>query len=371
MTKSEYRAAFRDVVYLCAKAINGEIPDSQIVRAMDLDHLYRAAKFHMLTAVCAVALEKAGIKDDRFTKAKGRAIRKAALLEIEAKKVFERLEAEKIWYLPLKGAVLKELYPATGLREMVDVYVLFDAAYRERLKTVMEELGYSAQEYGAGNHDCYQKEPRYQFEMHTELMDASYEPTAAQYYKTVSDRLLTDGQSGFAKRFSHEDFYIFILAHGYKHYRLTGIGLRFLLDLFVFLKRYEDSLQKNYIEQELGKLGLLEFELESRELAQKLFREIPLSESETELFEYYCFSGAMGTGENVLDNAIKRKGKGKIGKLRYIFSRLFPPMDKIKLAYPMAYRTKILLPFLTFYRLIKGFLFHRKAMGKEFRQLKK
>lgn len=371
MTREESRTAYANVAYLCGKAVNGQKPDIDRVKGMDLAQLYHAAGFHMLTAACAIALESAGVKDENFTKAKGRAKRTVALLDREKDLLFARLEAEKIWYTPLKGAVLMDLYPAVGMREMVDIDVLFDPACRERLRSIMEESGYTVKQYGESNHDIYQKPPVYNFEMHTKPFEPFYEPLAAQYYETVESRLQRQDPAGYARFFSDEDFYVFLLAHGYKHYKLGGIGLRFLLDIYVFLQQKGEMLDRAYIEAECIKLDMVEYEKTTRELAQKLYGEIPLSEEETELLDFYFFSGAKGTEKHLFMKEIRENGGGSKGKLRYVFRRVFPRMEAIKQSYPVAYRHKILLPFLPFYRLGRGLRLHRKELKKEIHKLKK
>lgn len=48
-------------------------------------------------------------------------------------------------------------------------------------------------------------------------------------------RLLGDG---YEKHFSREDFYIYLVAHEYKHYFLGGTSLRSLADTYIYLKKY-------------------------------------------------------------------------------------------------------------------------------------
>ena len=371
MTREEYRTAYSHVAYLCGRAVRGQKPDIDLVKTMDLAHLYRAAEFHMLTAACAMALESVGIRDKNFTEAKGRAKQKIALLDREKDLLFSRFEEEKIWYAPLKGAVLMDLYPAVGMREMVDIDILFDPSFRERVKAIMTEMGYTAEQYNEGNHDIYQKPPVYNFEMHVQLVEPQYEPVAAQYYETVDARLRKKDPAGYARFFSDEDFYVFMLAHGYKHYKLGGIGLRFLLDIYVFLQQKEEALDYAYIEAECAKLGMAEYEKTTRALACNLYGEHPLSEEEEKRLDFYFFSGAKGTEEHYFVKEIREKGGGMKGKLHYVFRRVFPTMETLKDSYPVAYRHKILIPFLPVYRLGKGLRLHRKEIKKEIRKLKK
>lgn len=80
---------------------------------------------------------------------------------------------------------------------------------------------------------------------------------------------------------SHDDFYIYHICHLFKHYSGGGTGLRSLSDTNVYYREYGECLDLAYIDAELKKLGLKEFERKIRCLSDKLFRRLPLDDSET------------------------------------------------------------------------------------------
>ena len=85
-----------------------------------------------------------------------------------------------------------------------------------------------------------------------------------------------------------------ILAHEYKHFSHRGTGMRSLMDVYVFLNAHP-NLDWNYINTELQKLKLTEYEKHSRNLAQKVFKNEALSEDETEQLMMYMDSSVYGT----------------------------------------------------------------------------
>ncbi len=143
MTKEEYRKAIDDVIYMCTCTVNGESPDKERIDSLNLEHLYKAANKHNLSAIVGYSLESAGVFDNSFIQAKAKAIRKVAAMEIDKEMLFERFEQEKIWYLPLKGTVIKDLYPSIGLRQMADFDILFDRKYQEKVRDIFLELGFT------------------------------------------------------------------------------------------------------------------------------------------------------------------------------------------------------------------------------------
>ncbi|MBQ3413161.1 MAG: nucleotidyltransferase family protein [Oscillospiraceae bacterium] len=166
--------------------------------------------------------------------------------------------------MPLKGSVLKDLYPIYGMRQMSDNDILIDSFREAEVKKVMEDLGFEAVSYGKGNHDVYHKQPVSNIEIHTSLFVPSHNKAIYEYYRSVEEKLMP--KEGFERKFSDEDFYIYMIAHEYKHYTNSGTGIRSLLDVYVFLRKHEDDLDKNYIDSELKKLGLEIFENDNRDL---------------------------------------------------------------------------------------------------------
>ena len=353
-----------DLIYLVSCAVNGRKPDPGRIAGMDMDALYKQANTHLLTAVVAHALETAGVKEERFVKAKKHSALKNAQMDMEMSEVFAELDAAGIWHMPLKGTVLQHIYPVYGMRQMSDHDILFDAKRADDVKKIMEKLGFSVEHFGAGNHDVYHKEPVSNFEMHTSLFGSKHDEKMYKYYTDVKKRLLGDG---YEKHFSPEDFYIYMLAHEYKHYSKGGTGLRSILDVYVYLQK--ESLDMDYVATETEKLGIAEFEAANRLLAQHLFSGKELTDADKDMLEYVLSSGVYGTMNHRVENRMKEFGGGKI---RYMLNRFLVPVSKKNKRYqamaayfPFFYKHKILLPLLPFYRVLRGL-----KNGKMIRELK-
>jgi len=348
MTREEYRAACMSVAYLAACAVNGETPDAQRVAEMDLETLYQAADRHLLTGITAMALERAGVKNEAFTQAKGKSIRKVAAFDVERAAVLEALEKAGIWYAPLKGCVLKELYPQIGMRQMADNDIFCDASRTPDIKSIMERLGFATdQTYGRSIHDHYFKPPICNFEMHRMLFGAGHDQRLIDYYHNVKSRLLPDEGRNYGYHFSDEDFYVYMIAHEYKHYSGGGTGLRSLLDAYVYIRRKGESMDWPYVAGELEKLGISEFEAQNRSLAQHLFDREPLTEADEKMLDYILSSGTYGTWANRARNQIARKGRAG-----YLISRTFLPLKTMQTLYPILDTVPLLLPICWVLRLV-------------------
>ncbi|MBQ3448030.1 MAG: nucleotidyltransferase family protein, partial [Synergistaceae bacterium] len=170
------------VIYLAGCAVNGVIPDKSRLKGVDMAGLYAEASRHMLGAVAAYALETAGIKDERFTQARAKALRKAVIQDADLREISGRLEDAGIWHVPLKGAVLGGYYPAFGLREMSDVDILFDSSRAREVRKIMEGLGFHTEDFGTCHHDEYHRPPVSNIEMHRVLIYTWINPAMCDYF---------------------------------------------------------------------------------------------------------------------------------------------------------------------------------------------
>lgn len=369
------------MIHLVSCGINRTTPCREIVGDIDMEKLFSVCKAHFLEVIAGTALKQAGIVlPEKWTQKLSKSVRKSILFDDERKKLFMFMEQEGIWYLPLKGTVLKDYYPAVGMRQMSDNDILFDAQQSKKLRKYMESCGYKCGNIGKGAHDVYKKEPVYNFEMHRTLFDGNIQEIFHAYYADVKKRLLHNENSEYGYHFSKEDFYIYTTAHAYKHYSAGGTGLRTLLDFYVYLSAEEKNMDSEYIEKECMLLNTAEFEAMSRCLCKKVFSadapdnaedfEDYLSENERERLEYYLASGVYGTEKKLIENRISkhRKKTGNNSGLSYVLSRIFPGMEIYKSYYPFFYKHKLLLPIGWLYRLLR-MIFSRKKRAAVVREL--
>ena len=368
MTEEKYREAIDNLVYLLSCSVNGTPVARERAETMDLSALYEAADSHLLTGITAMALESAGIRDEAFTQAKGKAIRKVAAMDMDRAAVMDKMEEEEIWHMPLKGAVLKDLYPLLGMRQMADIDILIDASRLADAEAIMKSMGFVC-DHRSSAHVVYNKPPVSSIEIHHRLFGEAQDQRICNYYRNVKERLLRDEGCQWGYHFSDEDFYIYMVAHEYKHYTMGGTGLRSLLDTYLYCRQMGDSLDWAYIEEETEKLGIATFEKRNRSLSLHLFSGQPISDDEREQMEYVLFSGTYGTMRNKVGNKVRSLGGGKKGKLRYVMSRIFLPMDTVRTTFPVFMRVPVLLPFLPLYRLVLALKSRRKRLTEEWKSL--
>lgn len=371
LTERNARIA-QDVIALVSCAVNGKTPDKERVLDMDLAEVFRLSQEHMLTAAVAFALEQVITLPHAFDQAKKKAIRKLALFEVERMAIAQELEKAKIWYLPLKGILLKDWYPKAAMRQMTDNDILVDGTRMNDVRTMMEGLGYTCEKYGEYNHDIYNKPPTLEFEMHHALFDKDSYPTYYRYFQNIREKLLPVDGSAYCRRMTDEDFYLFVLTHTYKHYSRGGTGLRSLLDVYVFLRAHTD-LNRDYLDAELAKLEIADFEEKIRRLSQKVFTGGVLDAYEQSDLDYYISSGSAGTFENQEYNQMAANLGGddsRKSKRRFLKSRFFISGQALEKHYPFVAKHRALYPFLLLYRPIKGAVTHPKGILTEYKKIK-
>ncbi len=363
-----------------------------------IGRIYYIAKKHNLVSIMAQAMEKLGFESDsdiwkRWLKEKNQLIYKSVLMDVEREAIQDFFEKNNIWYMLLKGMVIRKYYPAPELREMADNDILFDNKYSKEVYEFMTARGYKSDDYNKGYHDEYLKPPAYNFEMHRQLVSSKERPKWYEYYKDVKSILIKDtnenretaanNESNNTSNqfyFSDNDFYVYFIVHTYKHFLNSGMGLRTVLDVYLYVSNLQEKLDFDYIEEQLKKLDAYDFEQTFRSIAFKMFDENLedrkwwdlFDVKEQEMLSYVLDAGTYGNLENSVAHKMgytKGEKKKTSDKARYIFRRLFPSMDTIEEFFPFFYKHKWAIPFLYIYRIGKIPFTRRKKVAGELKEV--
>ena len=363
-----------------------------------IGRIYYIAKKHNLVSIMAQAMEKLGFESDsdiwkRWLKEKNQLIYKSVLMDVEREAIQDFFEKNNIWYMLLKGMVIRKYYPSPELREMADNDILFDNKYSKEVYDFMTARGYKSDDYNKGYHDEYLKPPAYNFEMHRQLVSSKERPKWYEYYKDVKSILIKDtnenretaanSESNNTSNqfyFSDNDFYVYFIVHTYKHFLNSGMGLRTVLDVYLYVSNLQEKLDFDYIEEQLKKLDAYDFEQTFRSIAFKMFDENLedrkwwdlFDVKEQEMLSYVLDAGTYGNLENSVAHKMgytKGEKKKTSDKAKYIFRRLFPSMDTIEEFFPFFYKHKWAIPFLYIYRIGKIPFTRRKKVAGELKEV--
>ncbi|MHB8127075.1 MAG: nucleotidyltransferase domain-containing protein [Desulfitobacteriaceae bacterium] len=288
-------------------------------------------------------------------------VAREATQHIAVEQILETFEEKGVPCMPLKGCLVKYLYPRPDMRLMVDIDIFFKTKQAEKVKKIMQGQGYTVKHQG-GNHDVYYRQPYMNIEMHHRLI--SENSPYSSYLDKTWDRAKLKADCQYTYDLSCEDFFIYLLIHLTKHYTRGGTGIRSFLDIWVYKGRYKDEMDWNYIQAELNKISLREFTENILGLCEVWFGNAQSNTLYEEMTAYIFSSGAYGTWKHsVISSLGVRVGKKKLpGKLAYWLNLFFPPAEILKNSYPLLIALPFLLPACWVLRGVKCLLFKRRHM---------
>ena len=215
-------------------------------------------------------------------------------------KLSEKMVAAKIPHIFLKGSCLKYDYPEPALRTMCDLDILVHSEDFAALGAIAEELGGQAAP-GDGNHRNYHFKSGVAVEFHPNLLhhDAPVGSGINPGWQYAKKDMPTS-----AGMLTEEGFYLNTLCHLAGHFVAGGVGVRFVLDVWVNRHLRKPQPDRAFVESELRRFGLLDFAVNIEALADWWFgtgTKTPLLE---ELGLYILTSGSHGMTDRAMLNAV-------------------------------------------------------------------
>ncbi len=308
---------------------------------------------------CALNSIRSRPKSDRWAEHEKRFLDDCMRSEIqmeEYQKLIKYLCCNGVKILPLKGCVLKGIYPSPNLRVMSDVDLLYDGVSTQKLADLMEAFCYSTENLEEGVHDIFHKKPCMNIEMHRQLVvdDSPYKPILDHMFeKAVQDESIPT-----LFHMKSEDLYIHVIAHAAKHFKGSGLGVRPVGDIYILNRKYSGIWNREYIDRQLGTVGLIKFEKKISEIAYAFFGEEIQKVSKEDLNLFF-----MGSTYGKYDESIKWSAMAK-GKKRYFLRKIFSPLSVMKIWFPILKKHPYLYPFVMVYRWIDR-LIHRFSNVKK------
>ena len=366
------------LIHLIKCALDDKISE-ELPQGVAWNDVYKLAKFHSIDNLVFYSVEKLSKKPNeelykKWKESRDKAILKGITQLYERDFIIEQLTKAGIDICPLKGCIMKELYPSQDMRTMADLDILMDNNKAELVRKVFKEMGYTLDHIDEEGHDVYKKKPVMNVEMHHQLVSSdSLQNQILQYYENVWKRLMPDEKNTHLYRMSKEDFYIFHIAHLVKHYKLGGTGIRSFIDIYIYKKHYNDVLNWNYIYDELDKMDIKELAITFEKIVDAWFGEGVMDSEMEQMTTYIITSGTYGLLERSDKRIVENDLKKSNNKFIYLVRRIFPNMKTMKRKYIILHTIPVVLPFCWIHRLIAGVLNKnkRKKIKLEAELLKK
>lgn len=268
-------------------------------------------------------------------------------------------EENGIDYLPLKGCLMKHLYPKPELRYMGDADILIRMEQYSNIIPIMESLCFTKGK--ETTHELRWSHNELKVELHKRLMPFHHEDFLEHLGTGWQMASQNEGHCWFMRK---ENEWIFLFSHFTKHFREGGIGCRHLVDLWVFLRNHT-NMDESYIHNELKKMQLLEFYENIRNVISVWFEDAVPDDKSLFITDYIFACGSWGNRENLLVFEHLRKSKKSPGVPRdivYFWQSLFPSANLLKDKYPILKKAPWTLPLVWIYRLIYKLLFEPHRM---------
>ena len=331
----------------------------------ELNALLTIAQNHSVAGMAYYALEKLlpeGELSAQWRQVRDKALVKDIIQQQELETLGAALSGAGVRFLPLKGSIIKSLYPQSDMRTMSDIDMLIDEENAAKARDIMAGLGYTCEHFGYDIHDIYYKPPVMNVEIHRALFGED----GREFQKIFADPWSLCKADGARYSFTPDAFFAYVLAHAVKHLEEGGTGIRSIMDLWVCthsdmgidaalsLEMLVPS-EKSHIA--LNMLALSEVWFGNR-----------LPDEDTEKLERYIFgSGTYGTVENSAKNRIERAG----GRSAYLLRLIFPTFERMREHYPVLKKAPVLLPWCWLVRLVTKPFINRRQNAEKLRTLLK
>lgn len=280
----------------------------------------------------------------------------------ELKALFKAFDENGIEYMPLKGTLLKEIYPKSDMRTMGDADILIRTAQYKKIEKTVTDLGYAFVKDNVNELVWNKKEMLIEF--HRYLVAPSHKDLFEFFgdgWKCAN--LCKDSKTRF--QMNVEDFYFYLFIHFAKHYRSGGIGIRQAVDLWVYRNKTTD-LDEELVKSKLEALKMLEFYNNICVMLDVWFGDKESTDKTDFLTNYIFASGNFGTQESrEMANVVREsKSSGSVKKsfFKKIITTVFLPYKRMVQIYKVLKKAPYLLPFLWVWRLFKGLFFKHRTI---------
>lgn len=335
------------VVTLLRSALNGErydLPkDFDWDKAVDL--LYR----HHLTglgiqgaSLCGTSRTHPAIT--KMTMLFCQTLKTSRLQMQKLNEVLSLFEANGIEYLPVKGCVIKPLYPRMEYRMMGDADILIHPEQYPLIQSLLPTVG--MQEKDNSDYEYTWECPELTLELHRYLVSTHF-TNYFSYYKD-SWQYARKCEQGYGYRLTPEAHFVYFFVHFAKHYLNGSICAKDICDFYIWRKEHPD-MDKAYIMQQMKILNLTDFYHNILSLLDNWFTGAPATEA-TELITRSAFQGNVCADYNksAADNVLRRHSDNADSlsqkKIKWFIKSLFPSCNTLSYTYPILEKAPVLLP---------------------------
>lgn len=326
--------------------VKPELPDD-----CDLLQVYNTAYQQTLLPAIAYMNKKWRLFDRDTSASLDRFLYQSIFFFTSVSSDFERLSDTLsdagIPHLPVKGWILRRLYPIPEIRPFGDIDILIRPADRDAVDAILRAAGFEVLTSWEPTYSYAKGNEHYEF--HTNLMDSDIDGRAAlcDYFASAWDHAVPEERLRFAPE--PEFHLIYIFSHLAKHTYSGGAGIRMYLDIAFFIQKKGGELNWDRLAAEMKKIKLYDFFRTVLSAVESWFGVIaPIEYKRVDvqtlaaLAEYSFHGGVFGHRNDAAVVAVRNNSVKS--RFRVILGFLFPPREQLVRRYTYLERHKWLLP---------------------------
>ena len=300
---------------------------------VDFEELFQFSHSHGIENIVYAGLQKVGVSIPEkaqldFDEESDLTIMMEAMQACVLEEISEAFNEAGIDYIPLKGSVIKYLYPMPDFRRSGDIDILVRAEDEQRAAAELEKLEFTQTGESNEIHTGYTKPPNIELELHNAI--ARYDDRFYNFCKNPWKYAVPKEANSHEYRFSNEFFYTHLIAHLCKHLYGGGAGLRLFADIYIIQSKVE--LNTKLLSSYLKKAKLTEINEMITVLINKwFFDEAPTDAAIATLEEFVLNGGSFGTREQA---RLMREHTPISGRMNRYMRKLFPSKKILMQRYP-------------------------------------
>jgi hypothetical protein len=282
--------------------------------------------------------------------------------------ILNAFDSKQIEYYVLKGIILADLYPHPEYRYSSDIDIHIDESQLDGAMKAFESIGYRYErDYDSDKDYKFFTPDNHMVELHTQLFTQFYEK-----HKMVFDNINLKSEN-FAttqdilgrevRTLKPNEFLIYLFCHITKHFIASGINIRHLMDISIYINKHREELDFYYITNILEQLKIKNCVLSFIHICitylgmNKVTGNIPMTD-ET-IIEVLIYDIAEKRANNDPTKSFSENNYDKMyGKLRYykykkssLLNVIFPKVSLLKKNYAYVNRHWIFIPIAWLHRL--------------------
>ena len=350
----------KGLIAIIRNGVTGEKISSALLTESEL--IVQLAKRHQICGLMLCGLMNSGLSSDApvCRSLFPGALAETVLHEQQANaisEIFTAFDEKGFCYMPLKGTILKELYPRPEYRFMSDTDILIKETERKGITAEMHRLGF--EQVLESDHEIIWRRGTVTIELHKHLIP-SYNSDYHGYFADVWDKAKPISSGRYALDANNEFVYIF--THFAKHYRDGGIGIKHFADLWLLLTSRD--IDEEFVINELAKLHLDKFYKNVKATLEMWFGDGKSNEIIDIITETVLSSGAYGSSEHQLTARVTRNAKKSKSRFGAMLTMIFPSVRVLAPKYKYLEKLPILLPW------ANAVFVHRERISRGARYLK-